>query len=222
MEPSRKKYLFRINWLTSSSSYNLIALILVGLILVGFGVLIIKTSIFSSGSTVEVLNTTTESQNDGLEVVVEIAGAVEKPGVYKLHNNSRIEDLLIISGGLSLSADRNWVDKNINRAAKLSDGQKIYIYSSDEISYQSGSESAKENGNIKLYQPVLGESYEKNADLININTASLSELDKLPQIAQERGKKIIEHRPYSTKEELMSKGVIGESVFEKIKDLITL
>lgn len=222
MELLKKKYLFLINWLTSSSSYYLIVFILLGLILIGFGVLIIKTNIFSNSDSVEVLNSTTESQNDNLEVVVEIAGAVEKPGVYKLVDNSRIDDLLIISGGLSLSADRNWVDKNINRAAKLSDGQKIYIYSTDETNYQSTSESAKENSGIKLYQQVLGENFEELSDLININTASLKELDKLPEIAQERGKKIIEHRPYSTKEELVSKGVIGESIFEKIKDLITL
>ncbi len=92
---------------------KLLIFILLGLILIGFGVLTYKINIFSSGDTVEVLNSTTESQNissDGnQEIIVEISGSVENPGVYKLKLGDRIDDLLVISGGLSLNADRDWV-----------------------------------------------------------------------------------------------------------------
>lgn len=208
-----------VNLLTSLSKNNLPLYLLIGLILIGFGVLSYKTNIFSGGDKVEVLNGSTQRQDKSFDVVVEIAGAVEKPGVYKLPENSRVDDLLIISGGLSENADRDWLEKNINKAAKLSDGQKIYIYKVNESGYQSSGESAKENSGIKLYQGVLGS---ESGELTNINTSTQSELEKLDGIGPVYGQKIIEHRPYSTLEELVSKGAISQKVFEKIKNSITL
>ena len=190
---------------------KLIIFFLLGLILIGFGVLLYKTDIFSSSDKVEVLNNVTEPQDNNSEVVVEIAGAVIKPGVYKLPFGSRIDDLLIISGGLSQDASRNWVEKNINRAAKLIDGQKIYIYHSDEI-------SAKDSGGIKLDQGVLGAD---NGGLVNINTSDQKGLESLVGIGPVYAQNIIEHRPYSNLEELVSKGAISQKVFDKIKNDIT-
>jgi len=190
---------------------KLIIFFLLGLILIGFGVLLYKTDIFSPGDKVEVLNNVTEPQDNNSEVVVEIAGAVIKPGVYRLPFGSRIDDLLIISGGLSQDASRNWVEKNINRAAKLIDGQKIYIYHSDEI-------SAKDSGGIKLDQGVLGAD---NGGLVNINTSDQKGLESLVGIGPVYAQNIIEHRPYSNLEELVSKGAISQKVFDKIKNDIT-
>jgi len=190
---------------------KLIIFLLLGLILIGFGVLFYKTDIFSSNDKVEVLNNVTEPQDDKSEIVVEIAGAVIKPGVYKLSFGSRIDDLLIISGGLSQDANRSWVEKNINRAAKLIDGQKLYIYHSDEI-------SAKDSGGIKLDQGVLGIN---DGGHININTSSQKELESLVGIGPVYAQNIIEHRPYSTLEELVTKGVVSQKVFDKIKNEIT-
>ena len=190
---------------------KLIIFLLLGLILIGFGVLFYKTDIFSSNDKVEVLNNVTEPQDDKSEIVVEIAGAVIKPGVYKLSFGSRIDDLLIISGGLSQDANRSWVEKNINRAAKLIDGQKLYIYHSDEI-------SANDSGGIKLDQGVLGIN---DGGHININTSSQKELESLVGIGPVYAQNIIEHRPYSTLEELVTKGVVSQKVFDKIKNEIT-
>ena len=190
---------------------KLIIFLLLGLILIGFGVLLYKTDIFSPGDKVEVLNNVTEPQDNNSEVVVEIAGAVIKPGVYRLPFGSRIDDLLIISGGLSQDANRNWVEKNINRAAKLIDGQKLYIYHSDEI-------SAKDSGGIKLDQVVLGAD---NGGLVNINTSDQKGLESLVGIGPVYAQNIIEHRPYSNLEELVSKGAISQKVFDKIKNDIT-
>ena len=58
--------------------------------------------------------------------------------------------------------------------------------------------------------------------LININTASLQELDTLPGIGPVYGQSIVEHRPYSNIEELMSKGALKKNVYEKVKDLVTI
>jgi len=202
--------------LTSSSSQKLVIFLLLGLILVGFGILAYKIDIFSSGDKVEILNNTTESPKPMSEIIVEIAGAVEKPNIYKLSNGSRVDDLLISAGGLSATADRGWVIKNINRASKLIDGQKIYIYSQSEV------ESAKESSAIKLDQGVLGVARLDLVSSVNINTASQSELEKLNGIGPVYARNIIEQRPYSDVQELVTKGAISQKILEKIKNAITL
>ena len=108
--------------------------LLFGIILTGIGLFLYKNGSFDGLSKVEVLDNTTESQGDENGIVVAISGAVEKPGVYSLEKGSRVEDVLIAAGGVSENANRSWVDKYINRAAKLEDGQKIYIPTTNEQS----------------------------------------------------------------------------------------
>ena len=136
------------------------------------------------------------------EVIVDIAGAVIKPGVYQLEPNARINDALVKAGGLSLEADRGWVSKNLNLAMKLIDGQKLYI--------------PQENEAISLEQgPAL-------SGLINVNSASVSELDTLWGVGEATAKKIIDGRPYGSIEELLTKKVIRSNVYEEIKDEVSV
>ena len=206
-----KKYLSQLNWLTSSLNSKIIATILLGLITTGFGVIYFKNGNINTSSKIEIIQPTTAPQTTD-EITVEISGAVEKPGVYKMKNGDRVDDLLIIAGGLATDTDRIWVEKNINRAAKINDGQKLYIYHSGEL-------SAKSNGDIKVDQEVLGVT---NGGLVNINTASASELDKLSGIGPVYAQSIIEHRPYSNLEDLVKNGAIKQSVFDKIKNEISV
>jgi competence protein ComEA len=198
---------------------KLLVFSLVGLILIGLGFLAYKTDGFIGGDKVEVLKSTNAGpespQNRQGDIVAEISGAVEKEGVYKLPNGSRVNDLIISAGGISQDADREWISKNVNKAARLLDGQKIYIYHSGEV-------SAKTSGGIKLDQEVLGSNIQSNDNLININTGSQSILEKLNGIGPVYATNIIEHRPYSNTEELVSKGVVSKKVFEKIKNSISL
>ena len=188
---------------------------LVGLILITGEIFFFKSGLSSPSTKVEVLNA--ETQNDNLKnVTIEISGEVLKPGVYKLPDGSRIDDLLIAAGGFSNKADRVWTDKYLNRAAKLTDGQKVYI---PKIGEQSGGLSAKNSGGDQSVSPLNSSD---SSGLININSASLQELDSLPGIGQVYGQSIIEHRPYSTTEELVSKGAIKQSLFNKIKDKISV
>lgn len=186
-----------------------------GLILIGFGVLAYKT--IPGNDSVEIIKS--ENESSGKEVVVEIGGSIEKPGVYKLPPDSRVEDLFTVSGGLSANADRDWVLKNINRAKKLTDGQKLYIMSQDEVKYQLTADTANKNDGVKLDQLVLGESSD---NLVSINTSNQEKLESLPGIGPVYAKNIIEHRPYSDIEELVKRAVLKESVYQKIKDLISL
>lgn len=190
-------------------------LILVGLILVSGGYLFFKKSFDISPAKVEVLSSSGESSED-LMITAEIAGAVINPGVYKLQGNSRIDDLLIAAGGYSANADRVWAEKYLNRAAKLTDGQKIYIPISGE---HSDSATAKYG---RGYQTASSDFLPDSSQLVNINTASLSELDTLSGIGPVYAQKIIDHRPYSKPEDLVEDGVVTQTLYEKIKDSITI
>lgn len=204
---------FDFNEFLAKYRFPVLALV-IGLVFVLAGVFITKSDIFAPQTQVEVLDST-DNQTSQSEVTVEIAGEVIKPGVYKL-KDARVEDLLVESGGFSANADRVWTDKYLNRAAKLTDGQKVYI---PKVGEQSSVMSANVKGVDQSGSSfILGQ----NTHLVNINTASLQELDSLPGIGPVYAQKVIDQRPYSTVEELLSKKAITKSVYEKIKDLVTV
>lgn len=195
-----------------------ILFVLFGTLFLGVSIFLFRAGVFE-GTKIEVIDSGYGASKDadplrqdaGSQVIVEISGAVEKPGVYKLLASERLERLLIEAGGLAADADREWVEKNLNRAAKLIDGQKIYIPSRQELGIRN-----QELGR-KSTDSVLGAF----SGLVNINTATLAELDSLPGIGAVRAQAIIDSRPYSSPNELLSKKIIPQSVYEKIKDKIT-
>lgn len=205
----KKLSLFRVKSLILLyKNRYLILIVLSGLILIVLGYIFFRNGELPSSSKIEVLDASSEVKNDVTQLVVEISGEVQKPGVYKLPNGSRIDDLLIASGGLSGNADRELVAKNINRAAKLLDGQKIFI-------------PGVSDSTVPLRQGFAGQGEVTNIGLTNINTADLKTLDLLPGIGQVYAQNIIEHRPYSEISELVSKGAMPSNVYEKIKEKIS-
>lgn len=144
------------------------------------------------------------------KVVVDVVGAVRAPGVYELEANSRINDALEKAGGVLPEADT----AGINRAALLSDGQHIYVPVKGEQlpSLQPGVSGAEDTGSLR------------GAGVVNINTASLEELDALPGVGPSTAQAILDDRekngPFSSPEDLMRVSGIGEKKFEKIRDLI--
>lgn len=143
------------------------------------------------------------SGSSALKIKVDIEGQVLRPGVYSLNNDARVQDALIAAGGLSSSANRN----AINLAAKIVDGQKIYVPAVGETANASN----------------LGGLVQSNSNgLISINLGSQSELESLPAIGPVTAQKIINGRPYGALEELVSKNAMGQKTFEKIKDFISL
>lgn len=180
---------------------------IVGLIFLGYGLI----SLLSSDSSKDEIifesfdNASDKPSEQVSKIVVDVEGGVEKPGVYSLSANSRVQDALIAAGGLSESANREWVTKNLNLAAKVTDGGKIYIPLQGES-----------------ITPLRSSSFAGQAGGVNINTASESELDTLPGVGPVTAQKIINGRPYSLVEELVQKKVVSNAVFEKIKDKISL
>ena len=190
-----------------------LAFIFLGVIFLGAGVFLFKNS--KQDTNIEIVDMASET-TENKEIYVEIAGAVEKPGVYSLPSEARVEDLFVKAGGLASDANKAWMEKYINRAAKLFDGQKIYLQREKEHSLDlSASNSVGEEGGL------LGTS--TNTDgFVNINTASQKQLESLPGIGPVYAQNIIEHRPYSNIGELVSKDALKSAVYEKIKDSITV
>ena len=143
---------------------------------------------------------------DQKEIFVDVGGEVEKAGVYRLENGSRMKDALAVAGCLSAKADREFVARNLNLAERLVDGQKVYI--------PEGRDQRTEGRDNK----VKGAQTSK----ININKASLSELETLSGIGVVRAQAIIDGRPYRVVDDLATKKIVPISVYEKIKDKISV
>ena len=186
---------------------NFLALILVAgaVILLIFGIyqLVLKPN--KSSLTLE--ENSKNSESSASKILVDVAGAVNKPGTYTLTTDARYKDAIKLAGGISPEADEEWIEKNLNQASRVSDGMKIYI---PRVGEQASSTSTS---------TVAGAS---QTGLINVNLASSSELDTLPGIGPVTAQKIIDNRPYSQISDLVSKKAVTQSVFDKIKDKISI
>lgn len=159
-----------------------------------------------------------EASDSAKEIIVDIEGAVFKPGVYRLKEGDRLQDVLIKAGGMSEEADREWVERNLNLAVKLIDGSKVYI---PKISLGSSSFPAS---SLSPSSPVLESDQVAGVEIgkVNVNTASSVELVDLYGVGEKTAQKIIAGRPYAKIEELLEKKIVNKSVFETIKEGIVV
>lgn len=141
-------------------------------------------------------------------ITVHITGEIKYPGVVVLKNGDRIVDAIEAAGGETENADLD----RVNLAYVLNDGDKIYIPNKNE---------EEEKSNIITTENEIGQ--EKKVT-ININTATLEELIKLPGIGEATANKIIEYRKQNGKfqniEELKNVPGIGNSKYETLKEMI--
>lgn len=160
-------------------------------------------------------------------IYVDIKGFVEKPGVYSFSkdSNARINDLILKAGGLKKNADTS----TINLSKKIEDEMTVIIYSKSEIENyvkkKNELETKLEMCELKLVNNACLKEEVKDNKKININTASLDELTKLNGIGESKAKSIIEYRkkmPFSKVDDLKNVEGIGESLYESIKNEITV
>lgn len=165
-----------------------------------------------------------ESENKtNVEIIVHVSGAVNKEGIVKLPQNSRIADAIEKSNGLKEDADI----QDINLAYILEDGMKIYIPNkkdkSEKEKVNKEDNNYYENNNVTQYN---NSNNKKQNQKININTATQTELETLPGIGPSTALKIINYRneqkKFSNIEEIKEVSGIGDSKFDNIKNLITI
>ena len=161
-----------------------------------------------------------KKKDDVMKVMVEVAGAVEKPGVYEMVLGARVVEALAKAGGMSGKADREWVSVNINQAAEIKDGGKIYIPKGGETPLRQGFEGQATN--IKEQTGVNLQTIKEISSKISVNTASQTELETLWGIGSVRALAIIANRPYGSMAEMQTKAKIPNNVMERNKDKISL
>ncbi len=150
----------------------------------------------------------TEESTEQSTIIVYITGEVNKPDVYSLSKDERLVDLVEKAGGFT---DKAYID-DLNLAQVLNDGEKFVVQSIDNISEES----------VNSVQDTQSD----DDGLININTADKDKLDSLPEIGEKLADAIIayrdEHGGFSSVDEIKEVDGIGDGIYEKIKDSITI
>jgi competence protein ComEA len=163
----------------------------------------------------------------------DIKGEVKKTGVYSIDCNLRIMDAITLAGGLTKNGDTSV----LNLSKKIEDGMVIIIYSKGEVSNylktlekEEKKQSICSSSNIKNDACInnsnnTSNSSNSSSSLININTASLSELMTLSGIGEAKAKNIISYREktlFKSIEDILNVEGIGESIYVNIKKNITV
>lgn len=149
------------------------------------------------------------SQVTIITIKVDVSGAVAHPAVYEFSSGSRVEEAIARAGGFASTVDTSFVSQKLNLSAKLTDGQKLYIPSKTDAQVYSLNQNNRQVAGI-------------STAVVSINSGSLSELDTLPGVGAVTAQKIIDNRPFSSLEELVSRKIVSQSAFDKIKTKISL
>ena len=153
------------------------------------------------------------------QIVVDVDGAVVHPGLYKLPPDSRVQAALAAAGGLSPQADAH----RINRAAKLHDGQKLYVLSQGESGPPQAASSGQgcEGQACTSAEGGVAGSDTEGQGLVNINTANATQLTQLPGVGPAIAQKIIDYRtangPFTSVDDLTKVPGIGAAKLAQIK-----
>lgn len=181
----------------------------------------------------ENLETPANNNNIKSDWFIYVTGAVKTPGVYKLSEDSRIFQAIDAAGGFTSKADR----ASINLAERLMDGMHIHIAQKGAAQKTPAQPQqliripgVQENNIISL-QPVQVSQVSKRANnannnLIDINNASVEELQKLNGIGPALAKRIIEYRQshgkFTKPDDLIQVKGIGPAKLKKMKDQILI
>lgn len=204
-------------WLQMLRPYKWIAMAGLGVLVVGVTLFLLtppadaeeEISLTDLAASEQVEELISPSQSD-TSLVIDVKGAVKHPGIYELPSDSRVYDAVEIAGGLREDADST----SINLAKKVSDEEVVYVATHDEersiieaSSTSTSSEGAKSN-------------------LINLNTATETDLQTISGIGAKRAADIIayreQHGRFQSVDDLKQVSGIGDKSLEKIRPYVTV
>ena len=158
-------------------------------------------NLFLEEETAEDIIVVEKESEEIMDIIVEIKGEVQKPGVYAMPVNSRLNDLLAVSGGVSAFANL----RNVNLAMKIEDGESFYIPSiHDEEEEIVLGEQKREDGKIDLNKA-------SREDLMSVTGIGPATADNILAYREEVGK-------FNSVDELVHVNRIGDKTLEKIRD----
>ncbi|GEB09928.1 competence protein [Streptococcus equinus] len=170
----------------------------------------------SSRETSQPKTVTSASKTESDKIFVDIKGAVRKEGVYELTSGSRVTDVVKLAGGFTDDADK----KSVNLAEKVADEAVIYVARvGEEVTPASTPSQAKNTA-------ASGAQQDADSAQINLNTATLEELQTISGIGAKRAQDIIDYRDnnggFSSVDDLKNVSGIGEKTLEKLKAEVTV
>jgi competence protein ComEA len=142
-------------------------------------------------------------------IVVEVVGAVRRPGVYPLPEGSRVGDAVGAAGGYTARLDAMRAAHELNLAARLNDGDQVRVPSRDDASTGAAAGSQP---------PTVG-------GIVHLSSATAAQLDTLPGIGPVTAAKILASRdkqPFAAVDDLRTRKLVGASTFDKLRDLIAV
>ncbi len=150
---------------------------------------------------------------DSGDLVVAVAGAVMRPGVYHLPAGSRVADAIEAAGGYGASVDAARVDQGLNLAAGLKDGEKIRVPVRGEAAASSAAPGDPGGGASTV------------SGLVNLNAADAAALDALPGVGPATAARIIaarEEQPFAAVDDLVTRKVVGAAALDKLRPLVSV
>ncbi|MHC5267862.1 helix-hairpin-helix domain-containing protein [Enterococcus sp. LJL98] len=193
------------------------------IVLTGLFVLLGSYFLFAHQNTEEVLWETTmatsesevssdvasSSNSEQKEIMIDIKGAVKKPGVYTLAAEARLNELILLAGGFTDDAEI----RQLNLAEKLSDQQMIYVPNQEELEFKV-EEAQAANSSVSKVEDSL----------VNLNTADSLGLQQLPGVGPAKAQAILTYReengPFSSVDDLLQISGFGEKTVEKLRGMI--
>lgn len=152
-----------------------------------------------------------ERDFDVRQVGVDVEGAVASPGLYLVSADARVNDAVAAAGGMTSDADR----QRVNLAQKVEDGMQVYVPSREEAPAATGTTTTG-----------AGQASSSGASKgkVNLNTASVEELQTLSGIGPSLSQRIIDYRqangPFKSVDDLRKVSGIGDTRFKSLKDLV--
>ena len=204
-----------VPWLVAGAVTIMVALAVVGVLLAGAATPIVSISDGRGGSGSESNPPGSTAADTGPELVVEVAGAVARPGLYHLAAGQRVADAIAAAGGYGPRVDAARATAQLNLAQRLNDGDRIVVPSRDDPSQPAG-------GGTTGGGAVGGGTA---AGPVDLNRATPAELDALPGVGPATTAKIIaarEAQPFTSVDDLRTRKLVGPSTFEKLRDLVVV
>lgn len=171
------------------------------------------------------------AKQEEVKLYFDIKGSVKKPGVYEFTQGDRIIDAINKAGGLTKNATTN----NLNLSKKLTNEMVIYVFNKNELTTTKAFEQVNNVAECKCETIEVNNCVDKNTTnestnnektKININTDSKEKLMTISGIGSSKADAIIEYRTkngnFKTTEDIINVSGISKTIYDKIKDTITV